>query len=233
MLVNPTSAGAYGMSNDYETGGDSEIDQTDFMQLLITQIQNQDPFDPLDNSEMVSQLNQFSMLDEMSTLNTKTDDMLLMSQSLNNTMMLDLVGRQVTVEGDQVQIDLKSHSDDEGNTVYETPDASRFSFSSASGGTATITLIDEAGVNRGTFTMAATAGLNEVDWESLISGNDADNFDGRYTVEVDLVSSNGVAVDTQTFMTLPVDSIRYENNIGVVEVGGSEFYVSQIYQVGV
>jgi flagellar basal-body rod modification protein FlgD len=44
--------------------------QMDFMKLLITQLQNQNPLEPLDNNEMASQLAQFSQLQELESINS-------------------------------------------------------------------------------------------------------------------------------------------------------------------
>ncbi|RKZ11487.1 hypothetical protein DRQ50_13510, partial [bacterium] len=71
----------------------SEISDLDFMGLLVAQIQNQDPLSPMDNAEFTSQITQFNMLDRLTAMGQKLDDSLLMSQSINNTAMLALVGR--------------------------------------------------------------------------------------------------------------------------------------------
>ena len=43
--------------------------QLDYMNLLVTELQNQDPLEPLDNKEMASQLAQFSQLAQLETMN--------------------------------------------------------------------------------------------------------------------------------------------------------------------
>ena len=50
--------------------------QMDYMKLLITQLQNQNPLEPLDNNEMASQLAQFSQLQQLETMNTNFADVL-------------------------------------------------------------------------------------------------------------------------------------------------------------
>ena len=44
--------------------------QTDYMKLLVTQLQNQNPLEPLDNNEMASQLAQFSQLQQLESMNS-------------------------------------------------------------------------------------------------------------------------------------------------------------------
>jgi flagellar basal-body rod modification protein FlgD len=48
--------------------GNQELDRDAFLQLLVMEMQNQDPLEPMDNSEMVSQLAQFSALEQMNTM---------------------------------------------------------------------------------------------------------------------------------------------------------------------
>lgn len=50
--------------------------QMDYMNLLITQLQNQNPLEPLDNNEMATQLAQFSQLQQLESMNTSFADVL-------------------------------------------------------------------------------------------------------------------------------------------------------------
>ena len=50
--------------------------QMDYMNLLITQLQNQNPLEPLDNNEMAAQLAQFSQLQQLESMNTSFADVL-------------------------------------------------------------------------------------------------------------------------------------------------------------
>ena len=57
------------MSTSSVTATASDI-QMDYMKLLVTQLQNQNPLEPLDNNEMASQLAQFSQLQQLETMNS-------------------------------------------------------------------------------------------------------------------------------------------------------------------
>lgn len=73
------------------------IDQADFLSLLVTQMRNQDPTQPMDSSQMVSQLAQISQVSATQALQTSFD---ALSASLQGNQMLQassMVGRGVTV----------------------------------------------------------------------------------------------------------------------------------------
>jgi flagellar basal-body rod modification protein FlgD len=66
---------------------------TDYMKLLVTQLQNQNPLDPMDNNQMASQLAQLSQLEQIETLNTKFSDVVATSQ---RSYASSLIGKQVS-----------------------------------------------------------------------------------------------------------------------------------------
>lgn len=80
-------------------GADQELDQGAFMQLLVTQLQNQDPLEPQANEEFVAQLANFSSLEQMELLNENVVSMVVLNQS--NALMeqmtsaSSLIGRTV------------------------------------------------------------------------------------------------------------------------------------------
>lgn len=74
------------------TGTASSI-QMDYMKLLITQLQNQNPLEPLDNNEMASQLAQFSQLSQLESMNSTFADVLLTEQ---RTYANSLIGKNVS-----------------------------------------------------------------------------------------------------------------------------------------
>ena len=83
------------ISNDYiiqpsstEPSNDpSVLDSQDFMDLMITQLQNQNPMEPMDNSEYISQMAEFSALEEMQSMNN----------SINTMYAFGLMGKEVTL----------------------------------------------------------------------------------------------------------------------------------------
>ncbi len=67
--------------------------QADYMKLLITQLQNQNPLEPLDNNEMASQLAQFSSLQQLESMKLSFADVLI---TINRSYANSLLGKNVT-----------------------------------------------------------------------------------------------------------------------------------------
>ena len=85
----------YTTEKPVKTRGSSELGKEEFLQLLVCQLQNQDPLNPQSDQEFVAQLAQFSALEQMTN----------MSATLTNTAAYGLVGKEVIV----------SHKDSAGN----------------------------------------------------------------------------------------------------------------------
>ena len=82
-----TSAASTSSQQSSSTPSASEL-QNEFLQLLTTQLQYQDPLQPMDNSQFASQLAQFSQLDQLSSLNQEVSN-------LSNGMASSLIGKYV------------------------------------------------------------------------------------------------------------------------------------------
>jgi len=80
----------------------AELNQEDFLTLMITQLKNQDPFKPMDPAQYVGQLAQFSSVSGLSEMNK---NITALADSLRGNQVLDgaaLIGRTVIAEGNQV-----------------------------------------------------------------------------------------------------------------------------------
>lgn len=79
-----------------ETINSASSIQMDYMKLLVTQLQNQNPLEPLDNKDMAAQLAQFSQLQQMETLNSSFGQVL---ESVQRGYASSLIGKEVSFEG--------------------------------------------------------------------------------------------------------------------------------------
>ncbi len=77
-----------------------ELGKDDFLQLLIAQLANQDPLSPMENTEFIAQMAQFSSLEQMTNMSTGFTQL---ANMLNSSEAVSTVGRTVQIaDGDNV-----------------------------------------------------------------------------------------------------------------------------------
>ena len=81
-----------------------QADTDKFMTLLVTQLKNQDPLNPLDNAQITSQLAQLSTVTGVNKLNTTLESLKTSYQSAEAMQATNLIGHGVLVEGNKVQL---------------------------------------------------------------------------------------------------------------------------------
>lgn len=92
-------------SKNGKKDGDQELGQSAFLELMITQMENQSPLDPQDNTQFISQLAQFSSVESLDKLNKNFDAFssnFVANQALQAST---LVGRSVTVPTDTTALE--------------------------------------------------------------------------------------------------------------------------------
>jgi len=102
----------------------AELDRSAFLNLLMTQLQHQDPLEPVENTDMIAQLAQFSSLEQMTNLNSSFGALSGNIDQLNFISASGLVGRYVhgvDVGGEPVQGRVEGVQLD-GSTVFLTVD---------------------------------------------------------------------------------------------------------------
>jgi flagellar basal-body rod modification protein FlgD len=89
-------------------GGGSVLGKDDFLQLLVTQLQNQDPLNPSDPTEFTAQLAQFSSLEQLFSVNENLAEMSTSNCELERLSALSLIGREVVAEGSDFHLGKES-----------------------------------------------------------------------------------------------------------------------------
>lgn len=79
--------------------------QDRFLKLLVTQMKNQDPLNPLDNAQVTSQLAQLSTVTGIDKMNNTLETFMASLQSSQSLQMSNLIGHDVLVEGNQLSFD--------------------------------------------------------------------------------------------------------------------------------
>jgi len=93
-----TAAGAAAMKQ--ATG----LNQDDFLKLLVTQLQNQDPLNPQDSSAFVTQLAQISQVEQTYNINSNLQSLLAGQNSASSLSSVSLIGKVVSAQDSQVAL---------------------------------------------------------------------------------------------------------------------------------
>ncbi len=83
----------------------SELGKDEFLNLLVAQLNNQDPLSPQDNGAFIAQLAQFSQVEGIGKLNTSMESLLSGYQSSQALQASSLVGRKVIVPSNRAEVD--------------------------------------------------------------------------------------------------------------------------------
>jgi flagellar basal-body rod modification protein FlgD len=216
--------GVQGSGDTSLTGatGSSELGRDEFLKLLLTQLQMQDPLNPMDNGEMIAQLAQFSSLEQMEDINTSLKGNLemdlLLGQLLNNTMSTTLIGRAVRAE-------TSSFSLEEGKSVslgYRlSADAAKVS----------ATILDADGIPVATIDgLDGAEGYAEFSWD----GRDDDGnrvAPGAYSFSINAVDEKGNAIEADETLMGVVDGVRYRDGNALLLIGATEVLMSSVLEI--
>ncbi len=195
-----------------------ELDQTDFLNLLTTQMQYQDPLKPMDNQEMTAQMTSFSSLNQLVAIGAKLDALQQTQTTLSEVQATSLIGKDVSLKSNNLQLGATGTAD---LPFQLSADAARIS----------IHIVDKDGnamrtIEAGTL----TAGDQKVTWNGK---DDKGNRlpAGEYTVEVDAFDAQGKKVDVQTLVKGMVSGVDLSGSSVFVTVNGMRLPLSALVAV--
>ncbi|MCW9014722.1 MAG: flagellar hook assembly protein FlgD [Gammaproteobacteria bacterium] len=175
MEINPYE-NIPGLSSRVDTSenrlGSSELGQTEFLELMTTELANQDPLEPMDNNEFMSQIAQFSAVEGINDLVAASLDLATNLQSSQALQATNIIGRDVLVSHNQ------GYLPDTGslNGAVEL---------SSSASDVAVNIYDASGEVMGRVELGPQpAGLLGFNWDGVtLNGQRAPQ--GRYQVEVE------------------------------------------------
>ncbi|MFJ4066921.1 flagellar hook assembly protein FlgD [Pseudomonas sp. NPDC089996] len=202
------------------TGGQA-LGKDAFLQLLVTQMQNQNPLDPQDNSEFVAQLAQFSSLEGITSLNESVSSITSAMASSQALQASSLVGRSVIVQNDQAIVDTAESF----NAQFVVPEAIS---------EAKVTITDKDGNTVKTIELGEQkAGYGDFIWDG--TNNSGAKVDpGTYTFTA-TTTVDGQAVQMNTLLPAKVTSVSF-NTTGemVLNLAGvGKVSLSDVQTIGI
>ncbi len=218
MFVDATSYNNAAYVSQTDTAS-SELGEEEFLTLLITQLQNQDPLNPVEDAEMIAELAQFSSLEELVSLNESMDGVTDVLSMLTVNSSVSYIGKDVVAAGYSISKSSSGCSD-----VYLTPSEACESV------TAHIYNADGdivASVDLG----ATTAEEHTFTWDGVKS-NGVQATDGTYYVGFEAYDADGESVYVASEVSGTVTGISSSDGSTVLELSDGRvvelMYVSKI-----
>lgn len=208
MSVNSVATGSAGYTlaeqeSLFEPVGKSEMDQKDFMNLFITQLQYQDPMKPMDTNEMAAQLAQFSNMDAMLKMSNSVDKLLEYQMSESNLQLLTLLDKDVQVLGNTVGV----NDGVAGNGEYVLPqETDTCVIEIYDAGEHLIKVIDMGPMSAGEY---------DLDWDGLDMQDEAVE-DGAYTYFVKAYDQAGQRLDVEYSVMGKVTGIEFDSGAALL-----------------
>lgn len=112
------NAAAYESSKTKETKKNDDLGKETFLQLLVTQLQNQDPLNPQDNSSYIAELAQFSSLEQMTNVAKSLEDLGKIVGNIDTSVLVGQLSGMIGMNIDWVAT--INEADEEGNPTSHT-----------------------------------------------------------------------------------------------------------------
>jgi flagellar basal-body rod modification protein FlgD len=198
--------------------GQNIVTQEEFLKLFTAQLKAQNPLNPMDSTGFTAQLAQFSSLEQLTNINAGLKSMLSSQTSLQNTMTTSLIGKQVKVAGNTVQLN------GQANMQYSLP---------AAAAKVTISVYDAKGALVGQQDITnQSAGEHTAVWD----GRDTNGLvlpSGQYSFSLAAVDSSGNAINAVPLTYGTVTSVSFENNTTYLNIDGTrKVQLGDILEIG-
>lgn len=185
------------------TSTDSVTADTDkFMTLLVTQLKNQDPLNPLDNAQLTSQLAQLSTVTGVNKLNTTLTSLVSSYQQSESAAATNLIGQGVLVAG---------------NDTYLTGGKAIFGVDIATAADSVKVIITDPSTGKDIQVMdlgAKPVGSIAIPWDGVVDKTNLDASgkpvvlkDGQYLVRVEATAQGAALQDTKMLSLRSVLSV--------------------------
>jgi flagellar basal-body rod modification protein FlgD len=188
-----------------------------FLTLLTTQLQNQNPLDPLDTNQFTQQLVEFAGVEQQLKTNDSLQTLVTAQQTAQATQALEFVGKTAIVSG---------------STTAMSSSKATWELNVPSTSTITINVANSAGQTVYTGNFSANAGDNQpFTWNGI--GSDGTQYpDGNYTLSATAVDGSGNSVGITTLVGGTVSAVDLTQSPPLLSINGQSYTISQVKAIG-
>lgn len=192
--------------------------QDTFMKLLVAELKNQDPMDPMQSRDMVAQLATLSSVQKLNSIDEKLGGLQKDSVSGSSLQSANLIGKTVTAKTNRLTLNSLSSSvggyrlQGDANSVQ-------------------VAIVDSSGQTVRTLNLDKQAAGNKTfEWDGRdVTGRRMPN--GKYLFQVTAADAAGAPVLTTSEVSGPVTEVTYTNGAPEVVVGDVHVGISDVTSV--
>jgi len=212
--INPSAA----QTAPKSTLAQGTVTQDDFLKLLIAQLQNQDPLQPMDNQQFAAQLATFNSLGQLIEINDKLGSLQSSQGSMNQFNAASLIGKEIVSNSNQVSLPSEG--------------SAKIGFQLAANATRVVVKVysSTGDLVRQIDAGAQSGGARSVVWD----GNDGGGrrlASGVYGFEAIAVDAGGNRIGTTGQIVGRVTGVKLDGAEPILEVGGIEVPLSGVSTV--
>ena len=215
--VSPVTSASNPAASVSSAVGNTEIASnfTTFLQLLTTQLQNQDPLSPMDTNQFTQQLVEFAGVEQQMKTNDTLATLVSLQQSAQTSQALSLVGATVVVNGTTAQLA-------NGQATW--------SLTATQPATATVTITAPSGQTVYTATGTVNAGSQPFTWNGV--GSDGTTWPaGNYTLTATAVTASGQSTTITSQVEGQITSVDLTQTPPLLAMGGQNYKVTDIQRI--
>ena len=216
MYIDTLGTTTYSTESSQATS-DNELGKDAFLTMLVAQMENQDPLNPMEGTEFTAQLAQYSSLEQLYNVNDNLISINEGQTDASNYSALDFMGKEIYVDGNELTLE-------QGGTA-----SGGFTIESAANCTVNILDANEQLV-RSLLLEDLDAGTHGFDWDGLAANGEA-VADGTYTFKVKAVGEDGKTLSVDTYSSGTVDRVSLEDDTPMLYVGDKSIAVSDVIEI--
>ncbi len=197
--------------------GKANLDKDAFLNLLVTQLKYQDPLEPMDNTQFVAQLSQFSSLEQLYNINSNLQDNAYVTQSMSNAVVSSLIGKELHGYSSTLNLDSTGKTEYFYNLAAEADVV--VSIYSADGDL--VRTIDAGKQN---------AGVQSNEWDGKDNSGNAVS-EGMYYFKVNAKDNAGETVQADTMIKGKVTGLKFVDGMPVLLIGNAQIDLSDVIEI--
>jgi len=187
-----------------------------FLTLLTTQLQNQNPLDPLDTNQFTQQLVQFAGVEQQLKTNTELSTLVTLQQTAQATQALNFVGKTAVVDG---------------STATMKSSSATWHLSVPTDSTVDVSIANSSGQTVFTGKYTASSG-SDIPFTWNGQGNDGTQWpDGKYTITATGKDASGNSVGVAAQIQGTVSSVDLTQSPPLLTIDGNTYTVSQVKSI--